>query len=124
MTDGQRLFTLDEAKALLPTVRPLLETLRDAHERMEERYEGVMSSIPTNGGGQVHREFLDASTSATSALEEITELGIVVRDPATGLIDFPSEREGEEILLCWRLGEDDIAWWHLPEAGFAGRQPI
>jgi hypothetical protein len=91
---------------------------------MEERYEAVMTSVPTNGGGATHREFLDASSRAATALKELTDLGIVVRDPSSGLIDFPAERDGEEIYLCWRLGEETIAWWHPPDTGFAGRQPL
>jgi hypothetical protein len=47
-----------------------------------------------------------------------------VKDIDTGLLDFPSLRGGEEVLLCWRLGEDEVAWWHRPEDGFAGRQPL
>jgi len=121
---AERHFTLEEANSLLPAVRPLLETLRDAHARMEERQEDVMGSIPTNGGGVVHREFLDASTEAAEVLEELEGIGVVVRDPASGLIDFPAWRGDDEILLCWRLGEDSIAWWHPPETGFAGRQPL
>jgi hypothetical protein len=81
-------------------------------------------SIPTNGGGAVHREFLDASTQAAAALQRLEELGIVVRDPSSGLVDFPGIRDGREVFLCWRLGEEAVAWFHPPETGFAGRQPL
>ena len=84
----------------------------------------VTESIPTFGGGAVHREFLDASTRASTALKEREELGLVVRDPSSRLVDFPAIREGREIFLCWRLGEEAVAWFHPPEAGFAGRQPL
>jgi hypothetical protein len=57
-------------------------------------------------------------------MAELIGLGIQVRDPQTGLIDFLSERDGEEIFLCWRLGEDAVAWWHPIDSGFAGRQPL
>jgi hypothetical protein len=128
MTDEEqpavRYFSVEEANALLPTVAELVRELREAHEAMEERQDDVTESIPTNGGGTVHREFLDASTRAAKALDRLQELGIVVRDPSSGLVDFPAVREGQEVFLCWRLGEDSVAWFHPPETGFAGRQPL
>jgi len=72
----------------------------------------------------VGKEFLEASQSAGSTLAEINGLGIFVRDPEAGLIDFPAQREGEEIFLCFRLGEDAVAWWHPVDTGFSGRQPL
>jgi hypothetical protein len=57
-------------------------------------------------------------------VEQLTEAGVVVRYPDSGLIDFPSMRDGEPVFLCWQLGEDDVAWWHGPDEGFAGRKPL
>jgi hypothetical protein len=119
-----RRFTAEEANALLPAVTPLVEALRRAHAVMEERQDDVMESIPTNGGGVIHREFVDASTEAGRAIESLESLGLVVRDPSSGLVDFPAIIGGEEVFLCWRVGEASVAWWHPPETGFAGRQPI
>jgi hypothetical protein len=127
MTDEEkpvRFFSAAEANELLPTVGPLLEELKDAHSLMEERQDDVTESIPTNGGGAVHREFLDASTRAAKALSALQDLGLVVRDPSSGLVDFPALRDGTEVFLCWRLGEPAVAWFHPPETGFAGRQPL
>lgn len=127
MTDEEqpvRHFSAEEANALLPTVAPLVEELRDAHALMEERQDEVTESIPTNGGGAVHREFLDATTRAAKALGELQDLGLVVRDPSSGLVDFPAVREGQEVFLCWQIGEPAVAWFHPPETGFAGRQPL
>jgi len=59
-----------------------------------------------------------------SATTQLDALDIVLRDPRQGLVDFPSIRDGAEVYLCWRLDEDDLAWWHLPEEGFAGRKPL
>jgi hypothetical protein len=62
---------------------------------------------------------------AEQALRELEAQDIVVRDPHRGLIDFPARHPGgRDVLLCWQLGEDDLAWWHLPEDGFAGRRPL
>jgi hypothetical protein len=120
-----RIFTLEEANGLLATVEPLLESLRSANLAMEERGDEVMESVPTNGGGKVHREFVDAAREAGRALDTLNELGIVVRDPESGLIDFPTERDGEIVFLCWRLGEGPaIEWWHPTDTGFAGRRPL
>jgi hypothetical protein len=57
-------------------------------------------------------------------LEGLEELGIVLRDPARGLIDFPATHLGRQVQLCWQLGEDDLGWWHFPDEGFAGRHPL
>ncbi|HEX9774002.1 MAG TPA: DUF2203 domain-containing protein [Actinomycetota bacterium] len=119
-----RRYTVEEANAALPAVRPLVQTLHDAQAVMEERHDEVMASVPTNGGGDVHRAFLRAAESASRSLEALTEMSIVVRDPGSGLIDFPSTRDGREVYLCWRLGEDRVAYWHTSESGFAGREPL
>ena len=122
MSDKQ--FTVDEANALLPSLVPLLESLRDAQRSMAELHDQVTTSAAGNGGGSAGKEFLEASQAAGRAMGEINELGIFVRDPDKGLIDFPAERDGEEIFLCWRLGEDAVGWWHPTDTGFTGRQPL
>lgn len=120
----EKRFTIDEANELLPQLGAMLERLRDAQRVMSERHDEVMESTTGNGGGGAGKEFLEASQEAGRLGAEIQGLGIVVRDPETGLVDFPAEREGEEIYLCWRLGEDAVAWWHPTDTGFAGRQPL
>lgn len=119
-----RTFTVEEANGLLPDLIPLLESLRDAHEAMSAHREEVQTSAQTNGGGPAHRAFAEASARAAGALGRIEELGVMVREPATGLVDFLGVRRGEEIYLCWRLGEPAVAWWHPLEGGFAARQPL
>jgi len=64
------------------------------------------------------------SFDAQEALAELEEEGIILRDPERGLIDFTALHNGREVLLCWQLGEDELAWWHFPDAGFAGRRPL
>ena len=123
MSDEKR-FTVDEANATLTVLVPLLETLRDAQRAMAERQDEVQTSATGNGGGNAGKEFLEASQEAGRAMSEIDALGIIVRDPEAGLVDFPAEREGDEIFLCWRLGEDAVAWWHPTDTGFTGRQPL
>jgi len=59
-----------------------------------------------------------------AGLDRLFGAGIILRDAETGLIDFPSERDGQEIFLCWRLGEERVGFWHGPESGFTGRRPL
>jgi hypothetical protein len=72
----------------------------------------------------VNAEVNRRATELARTLEEIQSLGVVVKDLDSGLVDFPSVREGEDVLLCWRLGEDEVAFWHGYDDGFAGRRPI
>ena len=100
-------FTRAQAEALLPQVRPLLEDLQRRATAYRRR--------PTD---PVAREI-------EALLREIAELGVEVKDPNDGLIDFRAERRGREIYLCWKLGEGDrIAFWHDLDTGFAGRKII
>lgn len=117
-------FTVEEANAALAEVVPMLERLRDSQQVMERRQDQVIDSVPGNGGGEAGREYLESSAEAGRIIADLNERGIVVRDPETGLIDFPAERDGREVFLCFRLGEDAVAWWHPPETGIAGRQPL
>jgi hypothetical protein len=110
-----RYFTVSEANALLPTVRQIVERMVELRRQQE-------SSDATSTNGGAPQSPLRARIAA--CLEELERLGVQVKDLDTGLVDFPALRDGEEILLCWRLGEDEVAWWHTLDGGFAGRQPI
>jgi hypothetical protein len=129
-----RLFTLAEAEELLPRVVPILEAIRDARQAMT-RAEATLDQLlgPSRSNGHsVPRERVEAERAATmramadlrARAAELDELGIELKDPDTGLIDFRSRRQGRIVYLCWRLGESRIAWWHELDAGFAGRQPL
>jgi hypothetical protein len=100
-------FTRAEAEALLPRVRPLVEDLK----RRKATYD-VRPSAPV-------------AQEIEALLREVGELGVEVKEMSTGLIDFRSHRDGEEVYLCWRLGEGDrIGWWHTLEGGFLARRPL
>jgi len=128
------MFTPAEANSALPEVREAAERLVALRVRMREVEESratLASSIGSNGGGYaagdldvLHRELASLVSEAEECLETLDELGVQVKDLDTGLLDFPSEREGEPVLLCWRVGVDAVSWWHHPEAGFAGRREI
>lgn len=131
---AERLFTLAEAEALLPRLVPVLERMRDAHAAVEQR-EGEIATLLDrtrhNGHGVDVMALAAARAARDQALQalrvgaiELDALGIELKDPATGLIDFRSRFQGRVIYLCWRLGEPRIDWWHELEAGFAGRRRI
>lgn len=122
----ERLFTADEAEGLLDQLRPLCERAQQlaAQLRGRDAAQALAAVRGGNGGGQHATAVVDAAGALRSTIEEVTELGVVFRDPTTGLLDFPAEREGRPVFLCWRLGEERVAWWHDRDAGFAGRQPL
>jgi hypothetical protein len=124
--DDEQLFTLDEASALLPRLRPLLERLQEAQRSLSDKglLERLRSAAAGNGGGAAARAVMETGDEFGRISAEIEALGVVVRDPATGLVDFPAERDGEPIYLCWRVEEDSIGHWHDRDAGFMGRQPL
>ncbi|HLZ72267.1 MAG TPA: DUF2203 domain-containing protein [Dehalococcoidia bacterium] len=122
-----RYWTVEEARAALPEVIGLLEELRRALARQAQA--GAAAGVVTpgarlsaNGHGASRPD--DPLLLARRALERINALGVQVKDVESGLIDFPHLRNGEEVLLCYRLGEADIAFWHGTDTGFAGRRPL
>ena len=122
----QRLYTLAEATAMLGPLTELIEELRAARAVIGDRelLGSLSKRAPSNGGGADGRRFAEAALTMARGLARIEEWGIVVRDLDQGLCDFPSEREGRVVYLCWLVGEERIAWWHDVHAGFAGRQPL
>jgi len=129
-----RHFTLTEANGLLATVRPLIQRMVERRRDMLvqlERQQEFDEITKSNGGGfnprlpaEIDAALQDSAGDVSACIEQLTDLGVQVKDLDTGLIDFPSVRDGEEILLCWQLGEDEIAWWHTLGGGFAGRRPL
>jgi hypothetical protein len=129
-----RHFTPEEANAALAEVRPLVERMvahRRAHIEALERQEELEVRIRGNGGGIPPAQLAEAAAeverearSLARVIDEIAEQGAEVKDLDEGLIDFPAFRRGETVLLCWKLGEDRIRYWHAVEDGFAGRQPL
>jgi hypothetical protein len=129
-----RRFTVEEANALLPTVPPLVQTMVEQRRELLarlERQQALGHAVGSNGGGFDPRTpaEIDAAVETAAAevgrcVEELTALGLQVKDLDTGLVDFPSVRDGEQVLLCWLLGEEEVAWWHTLDGGFAGRRPL
>jgi hypothetical protein len=124
-----KIFSLEEANALLPAVRRILITIQRAHRRLlsfQEAAKHAAEGAEFGGGGMPDgARYINVLLELSSRVSELDALGVQLKDYERGLIDFPSLREGRVVLLCWLLGEgDQIEWWHDVEAGFAGRQPI
>lgn len=118
-------FTLAEARRLLPRLRRLLQELHDLRAALQvtaPRHEAARHQSDGNGGGTPGAvSYLEASGRFQRILREFSEWGVQIKDVDSGLIDFPHFLDGEEVFLCWRLGEDTISYWHPIESGFAGR---
>lgn len=124
-----KLFTVEEANALLPMVRRAVEKIRGAHVKVAASQAAAREAAARaqlGGGGMPGgAEYVRALTTLAGRVGQLEELGVQLKDYERGLVDFPSLREGRLVLLCWQWGEGDrIEWWHDPEAGFAGRQPL
>jgi len=124
-----KLFTVEEANALLPMVRRAVEKIRGAHAQVaasQEAARAAAAAAQLGGGGMPGgARYVNALTTLAGRVNQLEELGVQLKDYERGLVDFPSLRDGKLVLLCWQWGEgDQIEWWHDPEAGFAGRQPL
>ena len=126
-------YTRAEAEALLPRLGGLLrelQLLRDELADQEEQYTALRTRVLSNGhnmqGNTQRIKMAIATTTAqiTQRIHAIAELGVILKDLEVGLVDFPAQRNGREVYLCWRLGEDHINWWHEVDSGFASRQPL
>ena len=122
----ERHFTRAEANALLPQLTELLGQLREAKDELtdSEAHEALSDAAPSNGGGEEGRRVGVAFLEVRRLLETIEQSGIVLRDIDRGLVDFPAVLDGTEVLLCWELGEDEVAFWHDLDAGYGGREPL
>jgi hypothetical protein len=119
-----RIYTREEANAALPELRERLVRIRDARQTMLRGAERVKAAVEADGGGHAGTDLWRASRALKAEIEWLASQNILLRDPETGLLDFPAELDGREVFLCWRAGEQEVAYWHDVEAGFAGRQPL
>ena len=128
-----RTFTLEEATAQLPRLREILMEMRKKKPRIDElrRVILAMTRKATGNGHLVSRDVRNRQKEAREFIERLNELGEAIKEIGCelkgveeGLIDFPSEREGRTVYLCWKLGEDTIAYWHELDTGFGDRQAL
>jgi len=121
----ERVFTHAEATALLPRLTDLLASLRSAHRAaLAQGADLEPHPLSSNGSAAAAMKASGPFHDAQRLTAEIDGLGVILRDPDTGLVDFASVREDIPIYLCWRLGEERIGFWHPRDTGFMGRQPL
>jgi len=124
-----KIFTVQEANALLPNVRTIVGKIQREHRRISRYRDDAKKAADAaerGGGGFVNGVAYAALLhELTTQLTELEALGVQLKDFERGLVDFPSLRDGRVVLLCWQLGEgDELEWWHDVDAGFAGRTPL
>jgi hypothetical protein len=130
----EREFTLEEANAAVEELRPLVERMVEhgrALDAAQDAQRQLVTRIAGNGGdmqpselGELAETIQREADAIAACAQEITAAGAQIKSLEEGLLDFPSQRDGEEVLLCWKLGEDDIRYWHGVDEGFAGRKPL
>lgn len=123
-----RVFTLSEARSLIPRLRKLLaRVIREREALLDMRIEIDLAreKAGEGGGGSLQGPaYLAHMIAFSEGIQEIEYLGVHVKDFRTGLVDFPFDRDGRIVYLCWKPDEDEIGWWHETDGGFAGRQPL
>jgi hypothetical protein len=122
--DVEKRFTPALANAELDELRERLPRLRDARRAVIRSSERITAAVAADGGGVAGSEWFEAQRILRAEVIYLAERGILLRDPETGLVDFPGEVEGRQVFLCWRVGEDEVAWYHEQHAGFTSRKPL
>jgi hypothetical protein len=126
---AMKVFTVEEANALLPTVRDILPKIQGAHRRLfsyREEAKKAAEGAEQGGGGLADGvRYSEILIDLTTQIRKLEALGVQLKDFDRGLVDFPSFRDGRVVLLCWQIGEgNELEWWHDVDAGFAGRTPL
>jgi hypothetical protein len=126
-----QLFTVHHANRTLPLVRRIVEDIVREHRAWQEAIveldllvSGVRADLPDPRATALERRIQAIAREIDQFQGELESLGIQLKDRRIGLIDFPSEMDGRRVLLCWRLGESSVQYWHDEQAGYAGRQPL
>ncbi len=124
MSTQERLFTREEADGELAALRELLPKLREARATLISESRRIERVVAADGGGAEGRAAFESGRALERAVKDLATRGVLLRDPESGLVDFPAEREGRRVFLCWRLGEDSVGFWHEENSGFLGRKPL
>lgn len=126
-----QLFTVDQANRTLPLVRRIVDDLVREHRLRSEKLveldllgSGAIADLPDARATALEREIQSLTKEIDGFERELRALGILLKDPRMGLIDFPANLDGRRVLLCWHLGEPSVQYWHDENTGFAGRQPL
>ena len=130
----EHLYSIETANDLLPWLEEKFTTVRPIRDELATRQEALLDLLRRRGNNGhssseevilTTREEVDRLTAQIQAvLKEINDLGILVRDVGMGLVDFPGDRDGRSVYLCWRSGEQTVSFWHETNVGFTDRQPL
>ena len=124
---SERIFSLTEANELIPTLQLHLTRVRQARRIIEFTQRDIQRAslqAEYGGGSQYGVLYLRALEQISINLQALEETGVLLKDVEAGLCDFPHRYDGRIVYLCWKLGEDEVAWWHESHSGFQGRQSI
>lgn len=121
---SERLFSVREADAELIELRVRLPRLREARGGLIASGEKIREAVGADGGGVSGSKWFEHQRVLKAEVEYLAARGILLRDPETGLVDFPAEREGRRVFLCWRLGEEHVSHYHEERSGFSSRKPL
>ncbi|MDQ3957053.1 MAG: DUF2203 domain-containing protein [Actinomycetota bacterium] len=121
---SDKAYTVEEANALLPFLAPTLVELREKFELAETARASVARAAAGNGWSAKRDRWSTTMARVAELIERLEEWGLELRDVSTGLVDFPAVLHGEEVFLCWRLGEPEIGYYHPRDEGFGGRRPL
>ena len=124
MRDDERVFSIEQANAELSDLRERLPRLRQARRELIHASQRITDAVASDGGGVSGKDWFEAQAVLKADVTSLAERGILLRDPEAGLVDFPGERGGHRVYLCWRLGEDEVGFFHDATTGFSGRQPL
>jgi len=120
-------FTLQQANEALKTIRPLMDDVQAIRQKIlasqPEAWPAIEKSAG-NGGNKALSSIVSEFEKLDALIHQILDTGVQIKDVNIGLLDFSALRDGREVYLCWQYGEEDIAYWHEVDAGYAGRQPI
>ncbi|SLM48170.1 conserved protein of unknown function [Nitrospira japonica] len=122
-----RLFTLAEANRLIPQLNSRLSSVKQAREtlvRTKEDIRKASAQAEYGGGSTVGALYITSLQQVSANIKAIHELGVVVKDLDMGLCDFPHLRDGRIVFLCWKMGEQEIRWWHETTSGYKDRCPL
>jgi hypothetical protein len=122
-----RYFTLFEANQALTAIRPLMDEIQAIRREILARQPEVWPVVERsagNGGSQAASRLVREFERLDALVHQVQDTGVLFKDINLGLLDFTALKEGREVYLCWKYGENDIAYWHEVEAGYAGRQSI
>lgn len=120
----ERFYTVEQANELLPFLAPTLVELREKFEEASRIRSKMATASRSNGWSTARDEWAEKLARVDELMDRITDWGIQLRDITTGLVDFPGFYEGEEVWLCWRLGEPEVSYWHRRDEGFGSRNPL